>query len=871
MVKDFKARGVPIDCVGFQAHFGAGGAPASFQTTLSNFAALGVDVALTELDIAGASSTDYVNAVKACLAVSRCVGITVWGVRDSDSWRSSDNPLLFDGSGNRKPAYTAVLNALNAAGGSGGTSFALTVNRSGTGSGTVRSSPAGIDCGSTCSASYASDTNVILTATAAGGSTFAGWSGACSGTAACTVTMSAARTVTATFNASGGGGGTGAISINAGGSAAGGFSADAYGSGGGVYATTSAIDTSLITGAAPPQEVLQTERYGEFSYTIPNLTPGSAQSVTLYFAEIYWTAAEQRAFNVAINDATVLSAFDVFAEAGGANKAVARTFNATADASGQLVLQFTRNGPDQPKVSGIAVAAGSSGGSGGGTGGLSINGGGPASGSFVADAYYSGGNTYSTTSAIDTSLIAGAAPPQEVFQSERYGEFSYALPNLTPGSVQTVTLYFAEIYWTAAGQRTFDVAINGATVLNAFDVFAAAGGTNKAIARAFNATADASGQVVIQLTRNGPDQPKISGITVAGGSGGSETYYALTVSKSGTGSGTVGSSPPGIRCGSTCAASYASGASVTLTATANAGSTFSGWSGACSGTSDCTVSMSAARTVTAAFNSSDGGGSRPSAGCGKSRTLQNGTITIQSNGNRSYILRVPDNYDNTHPYRLIIAYHWLGGTAQDVANGSWASETPYYGLWNLANDSTIFVAPVGLGSGSSTGWANTNGEDVALTDAVLAQVEGDLCIDTSRIFATGFSYGAGMSYAIACARPDVFRGVVLYSGAQLSGCSGGTKPIAFYASHGLSDGVLNISMGRSLRDHFVSVNGCTAQNAPEPAPGSGAHTCTTYQGCSAGHPVTWCAFDGDHNPNPHDRGQATSWNPQQVWSFIQQF
>ncbi len=116
MVKDFKARGVPIDCVGFQSHFGAGNVPSSFQTTLSSFAALGVDVALTELDIAGASSTDYTNTVKACLDVSRCVGITVWGVRDSDSWRSGDNPLLFDGDGNAKPAYTTVLNALNAAG-----------------------------------------------------------------------------------------------------------------------------------------------------------------------------------------------------------------------------------------------------------------------------------------------------------------------------------------------------------------------------------------------------------------------------------------------------------------------------------------------------------------------------------------------------------------------------------------------------------------------------------------------------------------------------------------------------------------------------------------------------------------------------------
>ncbi|GAB7185913.1 glycosyl hydrolase families GH43, GH62, GH32, GH68, GH117, CH130 protein [Kitasatospora sp. Ki12] len=118
MVKDFKARGVPIDCVGFQSHFGAGGPPASFQTTLSSFAALGVDVQLTELDIAQAAPTAYTSAVQACLNVARCTGITLWGIRDSDSWRGGENPLLFDGNGNKKPAYNAVLSTVGGAGGS---------------------------------------------------------------------------------------------------------------------------------------------------------------------------------------------------------------------------------------------------------------------------------------------------------------------------------------------------------------------------------------------------------------------------------------------------------------------------------------------------------------------------------------------------------------------------------------------------------------------------------------------------------------------------------------------------------------------------------------------------------------------------------
>ncbi|MEU9590696.1 endo-1,4-beta-xylanase [Streptomyces sp. NPDC048219] len=114
MVRDFKQRGVPIDCVGFQSHFNSGSPyNSNFRTTLQNFAALGVDVAVTELDIQGASPTTYASVVNDCLAVSRCLGITVWGVRDSDSWRSGDTPLLFNNDGSKKAAYTAVLGALN--------------------------------------------------------------------------------------------------------------------------------------------------------------------------------------------------------------------------------------------------------------------------------------------------------------------------------------------------------------------------------------------------------------------------------------------------------------------------------------------------------------------------------------------------------------------------------------------------------------------------------------------------------------------------------------------------------------------------------------------------------------------------------------
>lgn len=78
--------------------------------------------------------------------------------------------------------------------------------------------------------------------------------------------------------------------------------------------------------------------------------------------------------------------------------------------------------------------------------------------------------------------------------------------------------------------------------------------------------------------------------------------FDLTVSK--TGSGTVSSSPSGISCGATCSATYAAGTSVTLTAAPASGYSFSGWSGACSGTGVCSVSMSQARSVAANFSQS---------------------------------------------------------------------------------------------------------------------------------------------------------------------------------------------------------------------------------------------------------------------------
>jgi endo-1,4-beta-xylanase len=301
MVADFKNRGVPIDCVGFQSHFITGQVPADFQQTLQKFANLGIDVQITELDDRmptppsqaniNQQNIDYANVAKACLAVSRCNDITIWGVGEPDSWIPSTfpgqgNALLYDSNYQPKPCYTSFLNALSSS------------------SGTPTPTP----------------TNTPTPTPIGNGSGYA---------------------------------------VNAGGSATGSFAADELFSGGSTNSTTNTITTTGVTNPAP-QAVYQTERYGNFTYTFPNLSPGGTYMVRLHEAEFFWSSTGQRVFNVSINGQQVLTNFDIIAAAGGADKAIVEQFTTTATSGGQIVIQFTTV-TDNAKVSGIEILAGSSG------------------------------------------------------------------------------------------------------------------------------------------------------------------------------------------------------------------------------------------------------------------------------------------------------------------------------------------------------------------------------------------------------------------------------------------------------------------------------------------------------------------------------
>ena len=143
---------------------------------------------------------------------------------------------------------------------------------------------------------------------------------------------------------------------------------------------------------------------------------------------------------------------------------------------------------------------------------IQINSGGPAVSPFIADTDFSGGGTINHANTIDLSGVTSPAP-MAVYQTARTGNFSYTISGFNPGASHTVRLHFAETFFNTAGSRTFNVSINGTTVLTNFDIFAAAGAMNKAVIKQFTEAASSTGNYVITFS-SVVNQSLISGIEI---------------------------------------------------------------------------------------------------------------------------------------------------------------------------------------------------------------------------------------------------------------------------------------------------------------------------------------------------------------------
>lgn len=250
-------------------------------------------------------------------------------------------------------------------------------------------------------------------------------------------------------------------------------------------------------------------------------------------------------------------------------------------------------------------------------------------------------------------------------------------------------------------------------------------------------------------------------------------------------------------------------------------------------------------------SSSAGGNGVGSAGCGAPAKLTNGRRTINVNGlNREYVLDIPSNYNQNNPYKLVFGWHWRGGSANDVVGQG------YYGMKSLSNNSAIFVAPDR--AAGTDGWTNANGRDIAFLQSMLTQLKSSLCIDESRIFSTGWSYGGMMSFAVGRELPTTFRAIAPVSGAFLTPHVDSGSATAAWIAHGNNDTVVSHSSGVQARDAYLRANGCSNTTVPvQPSP------CVEYQNCSAGKPVVWCSFNGGHSqPSFYSSG---------AWNFFNRF
>ena len=266
-----------------------------------------------------------------------------------------------------------------------------------------------------------------------------------------------------------------------------------------------------------------------------------------------------------------------------------------------------------------------------------------------------------------------------------------------------------------------------------------------------------------------------------------------------------------------------------------------------------------------------------STGCGQALS----TTTFKSGANttykmtsaslsREYIMYIPSSYDPSKPYRLVFNFHCMGSSDTQCANSD-----GYY--WLKAQDTgntTIFVAPQGYTD--SMPWRSDD-KDHTFFDDMLKLFKSELCIDVSRVFAIGFSFGGMETYSLSVDHQKDLRAAVGIAPANYN-IYVPTKthaPIAWMQTTGMSDTTCPWINGSSTTQgsKYIAIehgtdNGCTVPSTI-PTWTSGNHLCVDFTGCKEGYPTKICTFNGPHTDISTESG--TNWIPTEAWKFITQF
>jgi hypothetical protein len=488
----------------------------------------------------------------------------------------------------------------------------LTVNQTGFGSGTVTSAPAGINCGATCSAQFSNGTQVTLTATPSAGSVFGGWSGGgCSGTGTCQVTLaSATTTVTATFTA------IRTVTVTPAGTGSGSVASAPPGISCGATCSAPFADGTQVTLTATPVagSVFSGWSGGTCSGTSPcTFTVSANTNVTATFAPITRTLTVSEAGGGQVTSApagincsptsnqcsagypngtpvTLTASPNSGFSFAGWGGACSGTGACQVTMSADMSVTATFNPIPSFPVSVVKIGAGS--------GTLSSTPLGINCGATCTASFASG-----------TQITLMATPNAgSVFSGWSGGTCSgTSTCNFTVSTATTVTASFAlitrtlTVTETGGGQVTSAPAgINCSPTSNQCSA-GFADGTQVTLTASANSGSTfggwggaCSGTSTCQVT--------MSADTSVSATFTQNTGLTLSVANTGTGSGTVTSSPSGISCGSTCSATFAPGTQVTLSGAAAAGSTFTGWSGGgCAGTTPCALTVTANTAISAGF------------------------------------------------------------------------------------------------------------------------------------------------------------------------------------------------------------------------------------------------------------------------------